>query len=122
MSALVWQAVRFVAAFALVLAAAAWATRWMAAQARGMQRPALSLLGGVALGGSRQVCAVRVGRRVLIRGLADKQVSLLGTITDPEEIALLVPPRPQAAQGSEFAALLRRAVRRRPPGGGSHGG
>ncbi len=112
---MVWAALRFAAAFVLVLAAAAAATRWLAAQTRGLQRQAFAVLGGVALGGSRQVLAVRVGRRVLVLGLADKQIQLLQTITDPEEIAMLQSPPAEAAPG-RAGQLLSRML-----GGGGRG-
>jgi len=100
-----------VLAFVVVVGLAAWASRWLAGQARGLQRPAFTLLGGVALGGQRQVCAVRVGRRVLVLGLGEKQISLLQTITDPEEIALLLPPPSPPPGGDVFRRILAAARR-----------
>jgi flagellar biogenesis protein FliO len=106
--------VRFILAFAVVVALAALASRWLAGQARGLQRSSFALLGGIALGGQRQVCAVRVGRRVLILGLGDKQVSLLDSITDPEEIALIAatPPAPRGPSSAAFTRALGQALRR----------
>lgn len=103
---MLWAALRFAAAFVVVLVAAAAATRWLAAQTKGLQRSAFAVLGGLALGGSRQVLAVRVGRRVLVLGLADKQIQLLETITDPEEIAMLQAPPPEAGAGRAGRALF----------------
>jgi flagellar biogenesis protein FliO len=114
---LVFAALRFAAAFVVVLLGAAWATRWLGAQARGLQRQAFAVLGGVGLGGSRQVLAVRVGRRVLVLGLADKQIQLLQTLTDPEEIALLQPPPPAEGAPGPWGRLL---ARQRAGGRGPH--
>lgn len=91
---MVWQALRFVLAFGAVLAAAAGASRWLARQTRGAQAAGLRVVGGVHLGGGRSLCAVHVGRRVLVLALADKQVRLVQTITDPEEVASLAGPGP----------------------------
>ena len=96
---------RFILAFGVVLVLAATASAWLARQGKGAGRPGLALLGGLSLGGQRQVVAVRVGRHVLILGLADKQVSLLETLTDPAEIELLAPGDARAVPGAAGAIL-----------------
>jgi flagellar biogenesis protein FliO len=102
-----WAAVRFVLAFGGVLLLAAAATRWLAAHVRAGRGSPLEVLGAVGLGGQRQVCAVRVGRRVLVLGVAEQQVSLLLVVHDPEEVAELLAPA---------------AASRRPGGGGTTDG
>lgn len=109
-----WQALRFVLAFGLVLLAAALGSRWLAGRARGAQSPGLRLLGGLSLGGGRALCAVEVGRRVLVLGLGDRQVHLLATLTDPEEVSLLASSG--AGPGTRlvpFATTLAEALGRR---------
>ncbi len=101
-----WQAIRFVLAFALVLAAAAGGSRWLARQARGGSSAGVRLVGGVSLGGGRSVCAVHVGRRVLVLGVADHQVRLLQTITDADEVEAMV----GAAAGPPVATAFARAL------------
>ena len=104
-----WSAVRFIVAFAAVLLLAAWVSRWLAIQSRGARGGSLAVLGAVGLGGARQVCLVRVGRRVLVLGIADKQVELLCSITDPQEIAELV-GAPAAGGASGFGRILEVAL------------
>ncbi len=112
----IWGAVRFVMAFAAVLLLAGWVSRWLAVQSRGARGGALAVVGAVGLGGARQVCLVRVGRRVLVLGIADKHVELLCSITDPQEIAEIAgmpatPPGGQSAFGRILEAALTRARR-----------
>ena len=83
---LLWPLIRFVLGFALVLVLAALASRAVARRATGGRMSPFRLLGGLALGPGRQLCAVQVGRRVLILGLGDKQVRLLYTIEDRDEV------------------------------------
>lgn len=114
----IWGAVRFVLAFAGVLLLAAWVSRWLAIQSRGARGSAVTVVGAVGLGGPRQVCAVRIGRRVLVLGLSDKQVQLLCEIADPAEIAeILGPSTPPAGGALPFARALESALARLRHGG-----
>jgi flagellar biogenesis protein FliO len=106
----VWGIVRFLLAFAVVIFLAAAASRLFASRAQGGRGGGLRLLGALQLGGGRAVAAVGVGRRVLVVGLGDKQVSLLMRLEDASELAVDAPGEPGAGAG--FAGLLRRAVRR----------
>ena len=114
--------VRDIVIFAGVLLAAWLASRALARQARGAAGATrgFTLLGALALGQGRQVCAVHFGGRVLILGLGDKQVTLLDTIGDPDEVARLLPPAPPAGQGGAgFGRALAGALARtRRRGGG----
>jgi flagellar biogenesis protein FliO len=110
----VWQGLRFVLAFALVLLAAAGASRWVARQSRAGAPGALRLLGAISLGGSRSVCVVHVGRRVLVLGVADHGVRLLQAITDGEEVAAILggsAPAPLALARNLAGAWSRRPAR-----------
>jgi len=117
---LLWPLIRFILAFALVVALAALASRWVATRARGGGTSPLQLLGGLSLGAGRQICAVRVGRRVLVLGLGDKQVRLLDVVVDPEEVRELSPDQSSAAV-APFAGFLAQALAR-ARGGGRSGG
>lgn len=108
---LVWPLIRFLLAFALVVALAALASRWLASRARGSAALPLQMLGGLSLGAGRQICLVRLGRRVLVLGLADKQVRLLERIVDPDEVAELMRP-PADSPTAPFAGFLAEALSR----------
>ena len=130
----VWQAVRFAVAFAAVLGLAAVSTRALARRARPVGG-CFEVLGGTALGAGRQLLAVRAGRRILLLGLAERSLHLLGTVTDPEEMALFDRPGAGPSGAAEpFAAAMARLLRRArgvgetgadgrvgPQGGGQHG-
>lgn len=117
------QVVRFVLAFGLVLLAAWGASRWLGRRGAAGGHGALRLLGGVSLGSGRSLCLVQVGRRVLVLGLADKEIRLLSSIRDPDELALLgveLQPPPQPSPGDRLGPAawgqayrhLREAARR----------
>lgn len=115
---------RDVLVFGCVLLLAWWASRALGRLGRGgVGGGSFALLGALSLGNGRQICAVHVGRRVLILGLADKGVTLLDAIRDPDEVALLLPPAGEGGPGAggpfarTFAEMM---ARRRGPGGSSH--
>lgn len=116
----VWQVVRFAVAFAAVLGLAAVSTRALARRARPIGG-CFEVLGGTPLGAGRQLVAVRAGRRILLLGLAERSLHLLGTVTDPEEMALFDRSGVGGAGAIEpFATSLARFLRRgRGPGSAS---
>ncbi len=109
----VWETLRFAVVFAAVLGLAVVSTRALARRAR-PAGGAFEVLGGTALGAGRQLVAVRAGRRILLLGLAERSLHLLGTVTDPEEMALFQ-ARGSGGAGSvePFAAALARFLGRR---------
>lgn len=113
---LVWPLVRFVLGFAVVVALAAFTSRALARRAGTARGGPFRLLGGVSLGPGRQLCAVQVGRRVLVLGLGDKEVRLLQSIADPAEVAELTAPV-QAMPPEAFGRLLAEAAARVRSGG-----
>lgn len=116
---LVWPLIRFLLAFAVVLVLAAVVSRAVARRARGFGGSPFRLLGGLSLGPGRQLCAVQVGRRVLVLGLGDKQVRLVDRITDADEVAALLDPGPEGVGAlNGFDGFLARALGRGRPGTG----
>ncbi len=111
--------VRDILIFGVVVLAAWLASRALARQSRAAAGGrGFTLLGALALGQGRQVCAVHFGGRVLILGLGDKTVTLLEAIRDPEEVRRLIPPAPVAGGGSgAFGRSLAEALARRLRGG-----
>jgi len=107
---LVWPLLRFLLGFAVVLALAALVSRTVALRAGGGGVSPFRWLGGLPLGPGRQICAVRVGRRVLVLGLGDKQVSLLDSITDPEEVEALCAHWDAPKGSGGFRGLLAEAA------------
>lgn len=107
---LVWSVVRFLLGFAVVVALAALASRAVALRSTAGGGSPFRWLGGLPLGPGRQICAVRVGNRVLVLGLADKQVSLLDRISEPEEVEALCAGAETAAGG--FRGALSQALGR----------
>lgn len=114
--AVVWQATKFLAAFALVIFLAAASSRYLAQRSRGGASAAFRILGALGLGAGRSVAAVQVGRRVLVLGLGDKSISLLTTLDDASELQRPEdpdgPPRGllTSVAGVNFAQLLRSAI------------
>lgn len=115
--ALIWQATKFLAAFALVVFLAAVTSRLLAQRTRGGTSAVFRIIGGLGLGGGRSLAAVQVGRRILVLGLGDKSVGLLATLDDADEVDRLAGPPPGSQDpfgpaGTAFAKLLRGAVER----------
>jgi flagellar biogenesis protein FliO len=110
----IWQAFKFLLAFAAVVFLAVATSRWLGGRVRQGGAAALRVVGALQLGGGRSVCAVQVASRVLVLGLGDKQVSLLCALDDPADVGVLA-PGPGAAPTAmlqPFARQLRAAIDR----------
>ena len=100
--------ISLVAVFAFVVVMAYFASRFLSGRfQRQSSETGGRLMEHLALGPNKSVCVVEIGGRVLLLGVTDHQITLLGEIEDPEEIDRL--RRQAVAQpldNSAFASQL----------------
>lgn len=86
----VWGLLKIIIGLVVVGGLAYLTTRFLTQRLpAGQGRGAVRVLGHVYLGGRRGVSILKVGRRVLVLGVTDHQVSLLESVTDPVEVSAL---------------------------------
>lgn len=100
--------VSLVAVFAFVVVMAYFASKFLSGRFQNQNTSAGGrLLEHLALGPNKSVCVVEIADKLLLLGVTDHQITLLGEIEDPEEIDRL--RRQAVAQpvdGSAFASQL----------------
>lgn len=72
----------------------------------------VSLLGSLSLSPNRTVYVLEVGRKVLVVGATQSQMSLLTEVTDPEAIDEMRVQPAQTGSADQFSSLLSAAARR----------
>ena len=77
---------------------------WPAHKLDGVASSEMVVLGRLYLGSKKQLCLVELPHRVLVLGLTDKHISLLGQITDEQEI-LALKHRPTGATSMSHSFL-----------------
>lgn len=101
---------------ALVIAifyAAVWALRRYLLQGRSpvLARKPVSVLGAQNLSPNRTVYILEIGRKVLVVGATQTQMSLLAEVTDPDAVDELRALVPAHSSADQFSSLLNSAVR-----------
>lgn len=88
-----------------------WAVRRCMPNLRGGGISALRVVGRVGLSPKHSVALISVGRRVVLVGMSGDRLTRICEVTDPEEVAELVPTAGASRSGTrEFETLLAREV------------
>ena len=103
--------VSLVAVFAFVVVMAYFASKFLSGKfGRSISGTGGKMLEHLPLGPNKSVCIVEIGGRILLLGVTDQQITMLGEITDQQEIErlrrqVLVQPVESGAFASQLSSL-----------------